>query len=98
MKFVEDVILERDSTPILIGPLKPIVNNLGGPVDPLWLMPGGGVRALFFTIQPIAVECSRDNALPDGMEISIADGFHGEEQVTWFYDVDVDLLYAGSPH
>jgi hypothetical protein len=69
VQFINDVVTEPLTGPALISPGEERIDDLGRAVNTLRLEPGGGVRALHFTVKPVEVKGSWFYALQDARMI-----------------------------
>jgi len=55
MNFIENVVLQRRTSPVIVLPRETGIHYLGGTVDTLRLEPGCWIRVLLLIIQSVEV-------------------------------------------
>src|ERR1700719_4392601 len=98
MKFVENILFERETVPAGIVPVAASINDLRRPVDTSWLIPRRRIGSFLFTVKAIPVEGSGRNAFHNSVEISTSNSLHGNDTLSRFDNAYVNLLSTRSPY
>jgi hypothetical protein len=96
MKFVENIVLQRETDPASILPGKLGPNNLRGPVNSSGLKPGSGIGPVLIAVQAVKIQGARVNIFYDPLMVP---AFPGDGNGSFFRGNDMDLysVYKRGP-